>query len=454
MQQRALVILLSFGPALAGGAVGCGGQTPTVGPPAPTVVPVSQPVQREVTDFVDFTGRTDAVDAVSIRARVTGYLVKMPFKEGAEVKKGDLLFEIDPRPYKAQLDQAKSQVALYAAQLALAKTTYERDRGAGPVAVPLQQLDQDRAAIEEAAAQINAAKASVEVYKLNLDFTQVASPINGKVSRFYLTLGNLVNQDQTLLTTVVSLDPMYAYFDMDESTLLRIRRAINQGRIKPPRSGKIPVYMGLQGEEDYPHLGHINFVNNQVNPTTGSISVRGVFPNPQPRDDALAEIATSALGWAGSPLGPGPVLAASLAVVPGNIPEGTRLLSPGMFVRIRLPIGQPHPALLVIDRAIGSDQDRKFVYVLDKNNKLQQRPVTIGALQEDGLRVIEPGEQPDEGIRKDDWVVVGAIVQVRPRMTVEPERIPMPTLGRGTADTTTPVISSPPASSRQRKTRR
>ena len=200
---------------------------------------------------------------------------------------------------------------LYQAQLKLARTTLARDEaiGAGSSgAVSRQQLDQDRAAVEEADARVKAYQASLDVYKLNVEFTRVIAPIGGQVSRYYLTLGNLVNQDQTLLTTVVSLDPIYAYFDMDEPTLLRIRRAVNEGKIKTRSSGaEIPVLMGLQGEQEFPHRGTINFVNNQVNPTTGSISVRGVFPNP-----------------AGG---------------------GVRLLSPGMFARIRLQIAPlPGPA--------------------------------------------------------------------------------------------------------------
>jgi multidrug efflux system membrane fusion protein len=222
------------------------------------------------------------------------------------------------------------------------------------------------------------------VYKLNLGFTRVESPIDGKVSRYYLTRGNLVNQDQTLLTTVVSLDPTYASFDVDEATLLRVRRAINEGRIKRPEDGKIQVFMGLQGEDGFPHQGKVDFINNQVNPTTGSITVRGVFANPLP-------------------------------------PKGARLISPGMFVRIHLPIGQPHPALLVIDRAIGSDQGLKYVYVLDGEDKAQYRRIKTGPLQSDGLRVVE-------GLKPDDWVVVGALQQVRPKMTVRPDRIDMPTL--------------------------
>ena len=245
--------------------------------------------------------------------------------------------------------------------------------------------------MDEADARVKASEASTEVYRLNLEFTKVTSPINGRVGREFLTLGNLVNQDQTLLTTVVSQDPMYAYFDMDEPTLLRIRRAINQGRIKRTGEGKLPVSMGLQGEDGFPHQGTINFVNNQVNPATGSISVRGIFANPEPNG-------------------------------------GIRLMTPGMFVRIRFPIGQPHPALLVIDRAIGFDQGLKFVYLVNKNNQVEQRRVTTGAIQPDGLRVIS------EGLKLDEWVVVGGVQQIRPRMTVQLEKIPMPAFDEPTAE--------------------
>ncbi len=402
-------------------SLGCAHKPPQVAPAQPPVVPVSKPVQREVTDYVDFTGRTDAVQSVDLRARVTGYLVQSPFKEGAEVKKGQLLYEIDPRPYQAQLDQALSQVELNKASLKLAQTTLERDRAvanAAPGAVSQQQLDQDRAAVDEALARVKAYEASTKVYKLNLDFCQVTSPITGQVSRYYLTEGNLVIQDQTLLTTIVSLDPIYCYFDMDEPTLLRIRRAINEGRITLPQAGEIPVYMGLQGEEGYPHAGRINFANNQVNPTTGSISVRGVFPNPRPLDEsadvaaALAQAAGRSLTW------PAGWIAETLTIRS----LGARLLSPGMFVRIRFPIGQPHSALLVIDRAVQSDQGLKYVYVLDSENKVQYRRVTTGALQADGLRVISDGLQPG------DRVAVGALQQIRPRMEVVPEPIPMPSL--------------------------
>ena len=411
MNNPTVRVLLWLCLLVAGSLAGC--QDMVLSPPSSSapVVPVSRPVQRKVTDYADFTGRTDAVETVSIRARVTGYLQTMRFREGSEVKQGDLLFEIDPRPYQAQLDQAQGQVEVNEASLKLAIATYGRDIAVAKSvagAVSKQQLDQDLAAENEAAARLKSAKASTEVYKLNLEFTKVISPINGMVSRYFYTRGNLVNQDQTLLTTIVSLDPIYAYFDMDEPTLLRIRQGINEGRVERVKdSSEIPVYLGLQGEDGYPHRGNFNFINNVVNPSTGSVSARGKFDNP--KSD-----------------------------------KGIRILMPGMFVRIRLPIGQPHAALLVIDRALASDQGLKYLYVLDADNKVQYRRVRIGALQEDGLRVIE------DGLAADDWVVVGGLPQVRPRMQIQPDRQPMPSLASN-APTTAANGSQPTAEGAKRQ---
>jgi membrane fusion protein, multidrug efflux system len=391
---------LAVGCLLLAAAAGCQQGSPSrSGPNEMPAVPVSLPVQRYVTDYVDFTGRTDSILSVDVRARVTGYLISRPFEDGSDVKKGDLLFEIDPRPYQAQLDQALSQVKLNEASLKLMRTTYDRDKVinmAQPGAVSKQQLDQDRAAVDEAVARVKAAEASTEVYKLNLGFTKITAPIDGQISRSYLSPGNLIIQDQTLLTSIVSLDPAYVYFDLDEPTAIRIRKAVNEGKLKRLRDGAMPVIMGLQGEEGHPHHGTINFVNNQFNPTTGSITMRGVFPNPKP-------------------------------------PNGEQLLSPGMFVRIRLQLGQPYPSLLVIDRAIGSDQGLKYVYVLDADNKVQYRRVTTGALQPDGLRVIT------QGLKAEDWVVVGGLPQIRSRMEVRPDRTTMPSLIRPSSGDAAPA---------------
>jgi RND family efflux transporter MFP subunit len=396
---RANQRLVTLAIVLLAASAGCRPNSPQAAPHEAPTLPVSKPAQRQITDYVDFTGRTDAVKAVDIRPRVTGYLVQMPFKEGSEIKTGDLLFEIDPSPYQAQVVQARSQVTLNEAQLKLAEATFDRAKALiEKKAISQQEFDQEKAAVEEAQARIDAAKASLGLYQLNLSYAKVTSPIDGQVSRFYLTTGNLVNQDQTLLTTVVSLDPMYVYFDMDEPTLLRIRNAINSGTIQAADGGKFSVLMGLQGEEGFPHRGSVDFFNNQVNSATGSIAVRGLFENSKP-------------------------------------PGGTRLFSPGMFVRVRLPIGEPHQALLVIDRAISSDQGLKFVYVVDDSHQVQYRRVTTGALQEDGLREIT------QGLSADDRVLVGGLQQVRPHLEIQSDLREMPTLG---LPTTTPEKDGTP----------
>jgi multidrug efflux system membrane fusion protein len=240
----------------------------------------------------------------------------------------------------------------------------------------------------------------MEISRLNHEFTRIASPIDGQISFYRKTIGNLVNQNETRLTTVVSVDPMYVYFEMDEPTLSRYRRAVNEGKLQVPKDrADVPVFMSLQGESGFPRRGTINFVDNQVNSTTGSITVRGVFANPE-------------------------------------VKGGHRLLSPGRFAKIRLPIGVPHQALLVIDRAIASDSEgRKYVFVLDADNKVQTQRITTGALQEDGLRVIEDGLKPDS------WVVSGGILQVRERVEVTPDRVPMPTLGPPAAAAPVPAVS-------------
>jgi multidrug efflux system membrane fusion protein len=401
-------LTLVLGPAIVLSALvttGCHRGAAKAAPPQLPVVPVAQPVQRAVTDYYDYTGRIDAVQSLDVRARVTGYLVQMPFKEGSEVKKGELLFEIDPRPYQAQFDAANAQVALAEANYRLAKAENARSKVIArrdPGAISAEDLERYAAQEAQASANLGVAKANLETARLYLGFTKVESPIDGRVSRFFYTLGNLVSQDQTLLTTVVSQDPMYAYFDVEERIVLRIRKLINTGEIKVPAEvTDIPLYMGLEGEDGFPHKGTLDFVNNTVNPSTGTIAVRGIFPNPLP-------------------------------------PGGRRLLTPGMFVRIRLPIGSPHESLLVIDRALGSDQGLKFVYLLDGDNKIRYQRVTTGPLQEDGLRVIATGLKPD------DWVAIGALQQIRPQMQVEPERQAMPTVSPAEAPNPTENKPQPP----------
>ena len=225
--------------ALATILAGCQKKAAQAPPQTTPVIPVSHPVERNITDFADYTGRTDAKESVSVRARVTGYLLKVPFEEGAEVKAGDVLFEIDDRPYQALVEQARSQVVLYQAQLKLAKTVLDRDLALGAAAaVGQQQLDQDRAAVEQAEARIKVAEAALANAELNLSFTKVKAPISGRISRYYYTPGNLVTQDQTLLTTVVSPDPMYATgcpFLAGQRIIVTSSPALSERRVQPAR---------------------------------------------------------------------------------------------------------------------------------------------------------------------------------------------------------------------------
>ena len=285
--------------------------------------------------------------------------------------------------YKALYDNALSHVELHKASLKLAMLIYKRDLEISrtPGAVSQQQLDQDRAAVEEAEVRIKASQTSLDIARLNLDFTRVHAPINGKVSRYHQTPGNLVTQDQTFLTTIVSLDPVYVYFDMDERTLLRIRRAINAGKPDPAERSK-PVRMGLQGEDGYPHEGKIDFIDNQLDPKTGAIVVRAVFANPRPAG-------------------------------------GIALLSPGMSVRVRLPIGSPYPALLLPSRAVAMDKGEAFVFVVNAKDVLERRPVQLGPQQDGGLHVVR------SGLTADDLVVVNVSPGLKAGQRVEPKKTPV-----------------------------
>jgi RND family efflux transporter MFP subunit len=363
------------------GLVGCA-RGPSEPPKAtPISVTVSIPVERNVTDYADFTARIAAVDSVEVRARVWGYLEKVNFKEGALVKKGDVLFELDPRPYQAMLNQAKAKVAQDEAQLKFDEAEYRRNI-AGGSAVSRSDLDKSAAARDVDIANVEADKAMAASRHLDLEYTKITAPIAGRVSRYGVTVGNLIQSaDQasvTLLTTIVSVDPMYAYFDMDERTVQRVGPLIRDDKVKSASNTGWPVALGLATEDGFPHQGTINFVDNQVNPKTGTLRVRGVFPN------------------------------------------GDEALSQGFFARVRVPIGQPHKTLLVSDRALDNDQGQKILYVVNDKNEVVSRPIRVGALH-DGLRAIEDGLKPGER------VIVNGLQLVRPGITVEPKLVDMPT---------------------------
>jgi RND family efflux transporter MFP subunit len=392
-QPYAGVLLLVLGLSL--GALGCA-KTPAAAPPAsPVSVTVSRPVERYVTDYADFTARIAAVDSVEARAHVWGYLQKVNFKEGDLVQKGHVLFELDPRPYQALLNQAKAKVAQDKAQLAFDAAEYQRNLQLYQrTAATRSQLDKAAAQRDIDLANIEADNAAVATNELNLEYTKITAPVNGRTSRYDVTVGNLIlSGDQggsggTLLTTIMSVDPMYAYFDVDELTVERVRQLVRTGKLKSGGETAVPVSLGLAAEEGFPHQGTINFVDNQVNPKTGTLRARGVFSN---KDGAL---------------------------------------SPGFFGRLRMPVGPPHRALLVSERALDSDQGQKIVYVVDKDNKVVTRSVRLGALH-DGLREVA------DGLRLGERVIVNGLQQVRPGATVEPKLVPMPTPKAANPDDTT-----------------
>jgi RND family efflux transporter MFP subunit len=345
------------------------------------MVSVSRPIEREITDYADYTARTAAVDSVEVRAHVWGYLQKVNFKEGAVVKKDDVLFELDPRPYEALLNQAKAKVNQDEAQLTYDEAEYQRNlKLVSTGAVSRSDLDKSAAARGVDIANIAADKAAVAARELDLEYTKITAPIGGRTSRYIVTVGNLIQSgDQaggTLLTTIVSMDPMYAYFDVDEHTVLRVRELIRAGKADSAREGPVPVSLGLANEIGFPHQGTVDFVDNQVNPKTGTMRLRGVFPNQ------------------------------------------AQVLAPGFFARVRMPIGRRHPALLVSERALDTDQGQKILYVVNEKNEVVSRPVRLGALH-DGLREITDGLKPGES------VIVNGIQQVRPGVTVEPKLVAM-----------------------------
>jgi RND family efflux transporter MFP subunit len=345
-------------------------------PPAPplqavTVAPVPE---REITEWDEFTGRLEAVDQVEIRPRVSGYIKRVAFDEGKEVRKGEVLFEIDPRPYQAELARAEAELERARSAASLAKSEVQR---AGKLvdaqAISREEFDSRTSAEVQGGAQVRAAEAAVETARLNLEWTKVRSPIAGRVSRAEVTAGNLVQTgppEGTPLTTVVSLDPMYVYFDSDEQTYLRYA-----GQTKSSgtnwRNAKLPVFLGLANESGYPHEGRLDFVDNQVDPKTGTIRTRAVFSNK------------------------------------------SRALTPGLFARVKLVGTQKKKALLVRDAAIGTDQDRKFVLVVGPGDTLVYRPIVPGRLV-DGLRIV------DSGLQANDRVVVNGLMRVRPGMKVAP----------------------------------
>jgi RND family efflux transporter MFP subunit len=350
---------------------------PAPAPPPPEVL-VSEPIQREVVDYEDFPGRTEAVNSIEVRARVTGYLEKVHFQEGTDVKKGDLLFEIDPRPYQAELARSEGNVLQSEGHLKRLDADLQRAKTLLPQgAMGREDYDRTVGDRKEAEGAVMVAKAARDMAVLNSGFTHVTAPISGRISRRFIDPGNLVKGDDTILTTIVSLDPMYAYFDLDERSTLKIQRQVREGQIHWSPDVGLPVMLGLADEAGYSKKGTINFADNRVDADTGTWRLRARFDNP---DQALA---------------------------------------PGLFVRMRLPIGPPHQATLIAEQALSTDQGQKSVYVIDAKNLASNRRVKVGRLH-DGLRVILEGISPKEK------VVVSGLQLVRPGVEVVAKETPMP----------------------------
>lgn len=354
--------------ALAAAAVlaACGAQAKQEAAPPPAQVTVTDVAFKSLRQWDDFTGRLEAIDTVEIRPRVGGYVDGARFQEGARVSKGQVLFQIDPRPFQAEANRASAEVARAKAQWDL--TIVNRERGRRLIEQnALAQSEFDRLSSEEKAAQANlaAANAALQTARLNLEFTRVVSPIDGRVSKALITRGNLVTQAD-LLTTVVSDTPIYAAFNADEQTFLKYAAA--------ERGKQSPVYMGLMTEDGYPHQGKLAFIDNAMDAKSGTISGRAIFAN------------------------------------------GDGRFTPGLFARIRLVSDASQTVALAPDRAVATDLGKRFVVVVSKDNKAEYRPVEIGPLA-GNLRIIRQGLKPG------DRVIVGGLQKVKPGDTVNPVTI-------------------------------
>jgi membrane fusion protein, multidrug efflux system len=362
-------------------------------------VTVSYPIQNSVIDFEEFTGRVDAVNKVGIQAMVTGYLDEIKFKDGEDVQKDQVLFQIDPKTFEAKvklsrasLDQAKAHHARLTGDL-------ERGRVAmSSKAMSQEDFEKVRGDVLEAKAAIEMADAQLDQDTVNLNYTEVRSKITGRVSRRMIDKGNMVKANETMLTWVYQIDPMYGYFDVNERTVIMLRRLVNEGKIKTYRDDTIEVDVGLADEASYSLKGYIDWVDNVLDAGTGTLKIRCVIK--QPRDKS------------GEPL---------------------ILVSPGMFVRVKLPTSVPHDVVLIDEKAIGTDQGEKFVYVVNEKSEIERRNVTLGQMQtvmhgqtQYRLRVIEKNP-PDKGksLQASDKVVMSGLQRVHAGVAVEPTLAPM-----------------------------
>ncbi len=370
---RTLPFVSVFAAALT--VAGCSQAPPDMTAPPPDVT-VGVPVEKVVTDYNDFTGRTAAVEAVKVRARVWGYLKEIKFTEGGLVKEDDTLFEIDPRTYQTAVDQAEGRLTLAEAQLSQNEIEANRNQSLRPRGgVSQEDLERSLTAKATAAASVASAKADLARARLDLGYTKVKAPISGRISRAMVTKGNLVESGEmggTVLTTIVSVDPIYTYFDVDDLTYLQVRHQIRQREGRSGSEVQPAVELGVVNETGYPHRGVIDFVDNQIDPGTGTLRMRGKFDN---KDGSL---------------------------------------TPGLFARVHVPLGESHKALLITDRAVDTDQGKKVVYVVNDANLVEKREVKLSKLH-DGQREIV------SGVKAGERVIVDGIQRAREGMPVNPK---------------------------------
>jgi RND family efflux transporter MFP subunit len=351
---------------------GCRKEVAAPPPPKPPEVVVAHPISRTVTDFEEYTGRMAPVKIVDLRSRVSGYLEEVLFTDGADIDEGALLFRIDPRPFTAALDQAEANVVQAEARLERARRQEARlTKLSEQKVTTVEDFEQSKFDRMEAEGALKAARAARDLAQLDLEFTEIRAPFAGRISRRLVDPGNLIRADETPLATIVSLDPVYAYFDVDERTVLQVRRLIAEGKMTSAQKEAIPVELGLADESEFTLQGRLNFVDNQVSATTGTLRLRAEIDNPR------------------------------------------KLLAPGMFVRVKVPIGEPRQAVVIREEALGSDQGQRFVYVLNSEDEVEYRRIKPGQLNH-GFRVV------NDGLASDDRVIVNGLQRVRPGIKVAP----------------------------------
>lgn len=344
-------------------------------PPPPPIVTVAQPVTEEVVEYIELTGTTQAKEKVDLRSRVNGYLKEIHFKDGAEVHKGDLLFVIEPEPYEVALASAKAALERARATLELAKSQLARsEQLVATRSISQEEIDIQVAQRNTGAAEVATAEAAVRKAELDLGYTEIRAKIDGRIGRHLVDVGNLVQAETTPLAVIEAFDPIYVYFSISERDFLRFLDLVRTQALPDPEKEPPVLYLGLASEQGYPHEGRLDYRDPSVDPETGTIMRRGTFPNPD--------------GY----------------------------LVPGLFARIRAPIGKPSPKLLVEERAISTDQRGDYVLVVNESNTVEYRPIRLG-LPQGNRRVVE------EGLEANDWVVVNGLQRARPGIIVDPQRL-------------------------------